>query len=260
VTPVALDLPGSAAGALLHALRLAPAAMLSPFLGGPLVPPVLRLALAGGLGAAVWALRGTPAASVDPASLAGGGIQELAVGLLLALAAAAPLEAARAAGRLADTFRGATLAELHVAPIRQRETAVGDLLVQWVVVLAAWSGADRLVLRGILGTFAALPPGGPFPRAAVLEGGLLVASELVAAAVAVAAPAAAGVLAADLAVALAARVTPQLGAVNAAQPARAALGLLAVAAAASAMAGRLVALCALSGRLPSALAGPGGAP
>jgi type III secretory pathway component EscT len=260
VTPLALDPPGSAAGILLHALRLAPAVMLSPFLGGPLVPPVVRFSVAAGLGAAVWALRGAPCASLDPTSLLAGGLREVAVGLLLALAAAAPLEAARAAGRLADTFRGATLAELHVAPVRQRETAVGDLLAQWVVVLAAWSGGDRLVLRGVLGTFAVLPPGAPFPRAAVLGWGLVVAGELVAAAVAVAAPAAAGVLAADLAVAIAARVNPQLGAVNAAQPARAALGLLAVAFAASAMAGRLVALCALSARLPAALAGPGGGP
>jgi type III secretory pathway component EscT len=254
------DLAGGAAGALLHALRLVPAASLSPFLGGPLVPPVVRLALAAGLGTSAWALRGGPAASLDPGSLAAGALRELAVGLLLALAAAAPLEAARAAGRLADTFRGATLAELHVAPLRQQETAIGDLLAQWVVVLAAWSGADRLVLSGMLGTFAVLPPGAPFPRAAALGWGLAVAGELVAAAVAVAAPAAAGVLAADLAVGMAARVSPQLGAVNAAQPARAALGLLAVSFAASALAGRLVALCALSARLPAALAVPGGAP
>lgn len=257
---VPAELAGSAAGALLHALRLVPAASLSPFLGGPLVPPVVRLSLAVGLGASAWALRGGPTASLDPASLAGGALRELAVGLLLALAAAAPLEAARAAGRLADTFRGATLSELHVAPIRQQETAVGDLLAQWVVVLAAWSGADRLVLGGMLGTFAVLPPGAPFPRAAVLDWGLVVAGELVAAAVAVAAPAAAGVLAADLALGLAARISPQLGAVNAAQPARAALGLLALSAAASALAGRLVALCALSARLPAALGSPGGVP
>jgi flagellar biosynthesis protein FliR len=63
------------------------------------------------------------------------------------------------------------------------------------------------------------------------------------------------VLAADLALALVARVSPQLGAVNAGQPARAALGLLALAAAASAAAGRLVSLAALAGGLPTAIAG-----
>ena len=243
------------AGAALHALRLLPVAMLSPFLGGPIAPAPVRLSLALGLGAAAYVLRGAAPVHAGALALAGTAAVEVTIGLLLALAASAPIEAARAAGRLADTLRGATLAELHVAPIRQRETALGDLLAHWVVVLAAWSGGDRLVLRGVLGSFAALPPGSSLPEGAVRETALLVSSELLAAAVAVAAPAAAGVLAADLVLALAARVAPQLGAVNAAQPARAALGLLAVAAAASAMAGRLVALVALAGHSPAALGG-----
>jgi hypothetical protein len=56
------------------------------------------------------------------------------------------------------------------------------------------------------------------------------------------------VLAADLAIALVARIAPQLGAVNAAQPARAALGLAALAGGAAAAGGRLVELVALAGR------------
>jgi type III secretory pathway component EscT len=259
VTLLPADLPRHAALASLHALRLLPVAMLSPFLGGPLAPPVARIALAGGLGVAAYLLRGAPGEAPDALGLLAAGARELAVGLALALAAAAPVEAARAAGRLADTVRGATLAELHVAPIRQRETALGDLLAQWVVVLAAWCGGDRLVVRGLLGSFAALPPGSLFPLAAAREAGLLAAGEILAAAAAVAAPAAAGVLAADLAVAVASRAAPSLAGANGAQPARAALGLLAVAAAASAMAGRLVALVALPDGVAAALA-RGGTP
>lgn len=247
------------ATALLHALRLAPVAMLSPFLGGPLAPGPVRVALAGSLGGAAYLLGGARPAAVDgAAALAAAGARELAVGVALAFAASLPVEAARAAGRLVDTLRGATLAELHVAPIRQRESAVGDLLAQWVVVLAAWAGGDRLVVRGLVGTFAALPAGGAFPGASVREGALLAAAELLAAAVALAAPAAAGVLAADLALAVAARAAPSLGVVSTAQPARAALGLAAVAVAASAAAGRLVALVADAGRLSGAMIG--GAP
>jgi len=258
VTLLPGELTARLPGALLAALRLLPVAMASPFLGGPLVPPPVRVALAAALGAAGAALAGGAAAPPDGLALVAAGARELALGTVLALVAAAPVEAARAAGRLADTLRGATLAELHVAPIRQRESAAGDLLAQWVVVLAAWAGADRLVMAGLLGSFASLPPGAPFPAGPALEAALLVSSEVVACAVAIAAPVAAGVLAADLTLALAARVAPQLGAVNAAQPARAALGLLALAAGASAATGRLVALVALAGRLPAALAG--GAP
>lgn len=241
-------------GALLAALRLAPVSMASPFLGGPLVPPVVRVALAGGLGLAGAALSDGVPAPPDGLALLAAGARELALGAVLALLAAAPVEAARAAGRLADTLRGATLAELHVAPIRQRESAAGDLLAQWVVVLAAWGGGDRLLVSGLLGSFAAIPAGAPFPATAAREAALLASGEILGCAIAIAAPVAAGVLAADLALALAARVAPSLGVVNAAQPARAALGLLALAAGASAAAGRLVSLVALAGRMPDVLA------
>jgi len=249
------ELAAAPAVALLAAVRILPAALVSPFLGGPLVPAIARVALAAGLGLAGAALAGHAAPPPDGPALLLAVLRELALGAVLALLASAPVEAARAAGRLIDTFRGATLAELHVAPVRQRESAVGDLLAQWVVVLAAAAGGDRLVVAGLLGSFGAVPPGGVFSGDVAREAALRAAGEVLAAAVAVGAPAAAGVLAADLALAVAARVAPQLGAVNAAQPARAALGLLALAACASAAAGRLVSLCALAGSAPALLAG-----
>ena len=243
-----VDLAASAIAIGLHALRVLPVAMGSPFLGGPLAPPAVRAGIAGSLGAAAWVLGGARLPELDglaAVALAGG--RELAIGVALALLAAAPVEAARAAGRLADTFRGATLAELHVAPLRQRETATGDLLAQWVVVLAATAGGHRLVARGIIETFAALLVGGTLPVAALRDSALAATAEVVAAAAAISAPAAAGVLAADLALSAAERVAPRLGVVDAAQPARAAAGLLVVSVAASAAAGRLVALVALAG-------------
>jgi type III secretory pathway component EscT len=251
------ELAAAPAVALLAALRILPTALVSPFLGGPLVPPVARVALAAGLGLAGAGLAGHAAPVPTGPALLLAVARELGLGAVLALLASAPVEAARAAGRLADTFRGATLAELHVAPIRQRESAVGDLLAQWVVVLAGAAGGDRLVVAGLVGSFGAVPPGGALEAGVAREAALRAAGEVLAAAVAVGAPAAAGVLAADLALSLAARVAPTLGAVNAAQPARAALGLLAVAACASAAAGRLVSLCALAGGAPALLAGGG---
>ncbi|HYG68081.1 MAG TPA: flagellar biosynthetic protein FliR, partial [Anaeromyxobacteraceae bacterium] len=192
--------PAVVTAVLLHAARLLPVTLLSPFLGGPLVPPVIRLALALALGAAAWALSGgAPAGALDGPALALAGFRELGVGIAFALVASLPVEAARAAGRLVDTLRGATLGELHVAPVRQQETAVGDLLAHWVVVLAAWAGGDRLVVRGLLASFAALPAGAGFPAGPLEVVALRAAGELLASALAVAAPAAAGILAADLA-------------------------------------------------------------
>jgi len=255
VTTANLGMAPAPATVLLASLRLLPVAMVSPFLGGPLVAPLVRVALAIGFGLSGAALAAPAGPAPAGLGLVAAGARELALGTVLALLASAPVEAARAAGRLADTFRGATLAELHVAPIRQRESATGDLLAHWVVVLAAWAGGDRLVISGLLGSFGAIPPGGVFAIDAAREVALRAAGEVLSTAVAIGAPAAAGVLAADLTLAVVSRVAPQLGAANAAQPARATLGLLAVAAAASAAGGRLVALTALAGSAPGWLAG-----
>jgi type III secretory pathway component EscT len=252
--PLGWPWPGQVAGALLHVLRLAPVAALSPFLGGPLVPPVVRLSLAGAAGLSAFLLGGARPVEADGLALLVLGLRELALGAALAVLAAAPLDAARAAGRLADTARGAALAELHVAPIRQRESALGDLLVQQVVLLAALGGGARLVVRGLLLSFAAVPAGAPAAAASLGELALQLASAALAAAVAVAAPAVAGVLAADLAVSAMARLAPGLALPELAQPSRAALGLAAAAAAASAGAARLVALVALEAGLPARLA------
>ncbi len=254
---------GALHGPLLHALRLLPVAILSPFLGGPLVPAPLRLLLGIGLGTVAWALGGARPVAAPGLELAALGLRELALGAGLAVVMAAPLEAARAAGRLADTARGATLAELHVAPLRQRETALGDLLVQQLVVLAAVGGGLQLVLRGLLLSFVALPVGAPFAALPVAELALRASSLVLATAVAVAAPAVAGVLAAELAVAAVVRVAPGLQLPELTQPARASLGLLAMALAASAGAGRLVALLAQAAdvqALFAALARPGVTP
>jgi type III secretory pathway component EscT len=252
---------GALAAPLLHALRLAPMAALSPFLGGPLVPAPLRLVLAIGLGSAAWLLSGARPVAAEGLALAVLAARELALGAGLAVVVAAPLEAARAAGRLADTARGATLAELHVAPLRQRETALGDLLVQQLIVLAATGGGLHLVLRGLLLGFATLPVGALFPAGPLPELALRASGEALAVAVAVASPALAGVLAAELAVAALVRVAPGLQLPELTQPARASLGLLAMALSASAAAGRLVSLVALGGPLPALLgAAPGGPP
>jgi type III secretory pathway component EscT len=237
---------------LLAALRLLPVAAFSPLLGGPLVPPAVRAGLALALG---WCAHPSGGAlpSADPSALLCAAARELALGAALALAAALPVESARAAGRLADTLRGATLSELHVAPIRQRESALGDLLAQWCLVIAAWTGGDRLLLSGLLGSFALVPPGGALPALLLGAGGVRLLTELTASALAIAAPAAAGVLAADLTVATVERLAPGLGVGTSAAPARAGLGLAFVALAASAIGGRLATVVAFAGRAPSLL-------
>ncbi len=241
-------LGGSVGAVALHGLRLVPAAVLCPFLGGPLVPAGVRAALAFGLGGCAWLASGGGPYDAAPLGLLVAAAREVALGVALAFIATVPFDAARAAGRLVDTLRGATLADLHVAPLRQRESASGDLLVQWTVVLGSTSGGGRLVVMALLDTFRSVPvgTGGTGSLVAVTIRG---AGELVACALAVGAPAAAGVLAADLVLAAVTRAAPQLQISSAAQPARAGAALLALLFPAAALAGRLTSSVALSSSL-----------
>jgi type III secretory pathway component EscT len=203
-----------------------------------------RAALALALGSAVRTAVGTGLPSgASFLSIAG---SELALGAALAFAASLPVEAARGAGRLVDTLRGATLGELHVAPIRQRETAVGDLLAQWTVALGAWAGADRLLVAALLDTFRTLPIGGAIPGTVRFDVAVAAAADLLAAALCLGAPAAAALLCADLALSVASRLAPRSTPLDAAPPVRAALGLVAVALPAAAIGGRLVEMAALA--------------
>ena len=242
----------------LCSLRLLPVVALSPFLGGPLLPPAARATLALALGATVRTAVGTGVPSGAPFLAVAG--SELALGAALAFASSLPVEAARGAGRLVDTLRGATLGELHVAPIRQRETAVGDLLAQWTVALGAWAGADRLLVAALLDTFRTLPVGAVLPGALRLEVATAAAAELLAAALCLGAPAAAALLCADLALSAASRLAPRSTPLDAAPPVRAALGLVAVALPAAAIGGRLVEAAALAAGMVDRMAGGGGAP
>jgi type III secretory pathway component EscT len=252
------------ADVVLHALRLLPVVSFSPLLGGPLLPPPARAALALVLGAAVRSASGGGALAAPSAlSLAGAAAGELAIGAGLAAVASLPVEAARGAGRLVDTLRGATLGELHVAPVRQQETAVGDLLVHWTLALSAWAGADRLLVSALVGSFRALPVGAPLPAGDLLAAGATAATELLASALCIGAPAAGGILVAEAALALATRLAPRAGLADGAPAARALLGLSAVALASSAVGARLVQLVALSAGLADGIgAAPGsrGAP
>jgi type III secretory pathway component EscT len=250
-----LDLRALAAAALdlgTCSLRLLPVVALSPFLGGPVLPPSARAALALTLGAVARTSLG--AGFPDGRPFLAVAASELALGAVLGFVATLPVEAARGAGRLVDTLRGATLGELHVAPIRQRETAVGDLLAQWTVALAAWGGSDRLLLAALLDTYRALPVGAAFDGTLGARGAAAAASELLSAALCLGAPAAAALLCADLALSVASRLAPRAAFLDAAPPLRAALGLAAVAIPAAAIGARLVEMAALSagivGRLP----------
>ena len=100
---------------VLAAARVLPIFTLAPFFGGRLVPPLIRIAVSLAFVAVLFP--GIDAATPDlsalgPVTLGALLFKEVAVGLVLGFLASIPFWAVEAAGRLADTARGANMAEV----------------------------------------------------------------------------------------------------------------------------------------------------
>ena len=194
-------------GWLLGTLRILPLALLCPVFGGQLVPPSVRLAVAGAFALALRPLVGAGAGfSVD---FWARGVREAGVGLALGLGAALPFDAARIGGRLIDLVRG-TSAEAALPGAGHRESATGDMLYQLLVSLALAGGVLPATLRALGRSYLLLPPG----TASLGSGSAVALAELLGIALAVglsiAAPVVALSWATDAAVGLALRAAPGL--------------------------------------------------
>jgi type III secretory pathway component EscT len=167
--------------AILVGLRLLPAALLLPILGGPLAPWSARLALVAaaalGLAAAQPPEVAATIAAIPGPGLVALGAKELAVGAVLALVAAVPLIAADTAGRW---IGGA----IHPSAA----TSGGHVIGLLAVVLFFGVGGHRIVVEALAGSYQSVPLTAPFDRdlAATQALGAIVA--LFAVAVALAAP------------------------------------------------------------------------
>ncbi len=229
--------------------RAAPAIFLAPFLGGRLVPgpvkAVLSLALAVALAPAL-----IPAASrlqgAPPLLLGALLVKELAVGAAIGFLVALVFWAAEAAGRLADTARGANLSEALVPQLGIRSSPLGDLHLQLALVLFLALGGHRIFIGAFGASYAVLPLD-RFPAVERLGAFALFAArlsgELIALALALAAPVLAALLLADLTLGLMNRAVPQLQVFFVAMPLKALLGIAIL----------VLAVGAIAGALPAAL-------
>ncbi len=177
--------------AVLIALRLVPAALLLPVLGGPLAPWSARLALIG-MAAAALALVQPPeivtaVAGLPLAGLVAIAVKELAVGAVLALIVAVPFLAADTAGRWIGAGAGG-LGAGGVGPTGP--TSSTGLVVSLLAVVVFFGvGGHLVVISAMAGSYDALPLTGGIDReVASRELGVAVTS-LLGAAVALAAPA-----------------------------------------------------------------------
>jgi flagellar biosynthetic protein FliR len=200
--------PSVFAVALLIALRLLPAALTIPVLGGPLAPWPARLALTA-MAALALALVQPPevaalVARAPAALLVALALKELAIGAVLALIAAVPFLAADTAGRWIGTALGGADASAPAGPVGPTRTT--GLLTSLLAVLVFFGIDGHLVvIEALAGSYQAFPLTAGLSRAWAIREALAAATTFLAAAVALAAPALVAAALVDLALGLAAR-------------------------------------------------------
>ena len=233
----------------LVAARVAPLTVFAPWLTLRRTPPVLRAALVVALTGALAPL----AFDAAPADLhrasglvyAAWVLREALVGTLFAVATALPLFALDWAGRLVDTWRGASLAEVIAPPTGERTSPLGDLYLLMGIALFLSLGGHRLAFAAFADGLQVAPVGAVAPGDAAESlafGAARLTGAALALAAALAAPAAAAIVLVEVALGLVARSAPQVPVFFAGMPLRAATGLAAA----------LLGLTVLMGELPLA--------
>ncbi len=235
------------AAGFLVAARAAPLTLFAPWLSIRQMPPLLRTALLLGLTIALTplAMASAPTLPLHPLSLLLLAVREVLVGTLFAVATALPLHALDWAGRLVDTWRGASLAQVLAPSTGERTSPLGNLYLMFGIVLFVILGGHRVAIAAFadgLGTLpighVALATGLP----AVTLGAMRLAGNALAFGLAIAAPAAAAIVLVEVSLGLVARAAPQVPVFFAGMPVRAAVGVAAV----------LLGLSIVVGRLPVA--------
>jgi flagellar biosynthetic protein FliR len=200
--------------------RIAPVVWLMPPLGGTRLPAPVRvgfallLALAAGpVLAGASALGGASLASAAAPTLALWLGREVIVGFCLGLVAAAVFRAAEIAGRLADTLRGANIAEVVAPTSDERASPLAALYLLLATVVFIQLGGVQRLIEALIQSYQALPVGGGLAVAPARRAALIVtaaSARLIAAGVALAAPVVVALWLTDLALGLVARAAPQI--------------------------------------------------
>lgn len=212
----------------LGSARLVPVAWMVPAFGGPTLPPHVRF----GLGLALAALA-LPRLLLDlPTAPTLFWVllvaREVAVGVTLGFVTSTVFRAAEAAGRLTDTLRGATFAEV-ISPFSETRTSpIGQLNVMLAVVVFLEIGGIGHVAAAVVRSYDALPfATGLLPTRPEALATLVIATsaKMIEASVALAAPALVALLLVDMVLGAIGRLAPQLPLYFVGMPAKALAGV-----------------------------------
>jgi len=239
VVPVASGLPDPDTGWVLAtalvATRLGALSLLSPAFGGTLVPAPVRVML-------VLALAAVLAGGLSfDASPSGGGAgalilafaREASLGAALALGVSMAFAVFGFGGRLVDLQIGFGLGQVF-DPTTRQATPVFGALAGWLGLLAFFlSDAHHGLMRGIVLSLEAVPPGAAWPAESLLAGVAGAAARMTSLGFAIFAPVVLCLLVAEFALGFASRSLPQMNTLVVGMPVKVLVGIGAMAALAS---------------------------
>jgi flagellar biosynthetic protein FliR len=221
-------LAGEAFPIFLVFARLGAALMLVPGMGEHHVLLRLRLLLALALSLLVSpALAGTaPALPAEPLGLAALVGREIAVGLLLGLAARLALTAVHVGGNLIAVQSGLSAAALFDPGEAAQSTAPASFLTVAALALLFAADLHHLILRAIVASYATFPLAGGFDAADANEALVRLATDAIATGARIAGPMIAAGFVANLALGALSRMVPSFPALMLALPLQVLLALV----------------------------------
>ncbi len=221
--------------------------VMTPFMGGKLVPTEVKMGLGAMVTILVWPMAreatgdDLPVTALAFLSLM---IKEVFIGFVFGYFNAHLFWAMDMAGRLIDTSRGTSMSEVQDPHSKQRVTPVGNLYIQLFLVIFVASGGHHVFLDGFFDSFVALPvdatidlTGSGFQ--AFFRDALVLVAGLWNIAVILAAPILAATFITDVVFGILNRVAPQLNAYFMSMPVKAYGGVIMLMVAMSAITDRM---------------------
>ena len=145
--------------------RIMPVLVLSPFLGGEVVPTEIKMGIGVMLSAVMFPTVSPRLGAIPTSALPYIGLllKEIFIGVALSTLVSMVFEAARVAGNITDTMSGSNNAQLYVPQLGQQVTLFANLKVQLAVVLFLTLNGHHLVIEALAESFLVVPLD-KFPR------------------------------------------------------------------------------------------------
>ena len=207
--------------------------VLTPFFGGKLAPNTVKVGFGVLLTVLVWPFARRAVGDdipVGPIMFLGLMLKEIFIGFAIGFVNAHIFYAMEMAGRIIDTVRGSSMAEVQDPHSKTRATPFGDLYSQLMLIIFVMVGGIAIFMEAWFMAFAELPINEGLPMGAnmfeLVDFMMEVTAEIITIAAILAAPIVAATLISDIVFGILNRVAPQLNAYFMSMPVKAMGGVI----------------------------------